>query len=125
MVVWLIVDNNLWERPTDRQLREEAVLYNAATAFTIGLGVVCMYVLLFAVTLFAALIVISPGLLESTLQHPSGFGQYVWIAWLAASMGTIAGALGSGFAGEDAVRQAAYSKREQERRSRFAGNEGR
>ncbi len=124
MAVWLIVDNNLWERPADRQLREEAVLYNAATAFTIGLGVVCMYVLLFAVTLFAALIVISPGLLESTLQHPSGFGQYVWIAWLAASMGTIAGALGSGFAGEDAVRQAAYSKREQERRTRFASKDG-
>ena len=125
MVVWLIVDNNLWERPTDRQLREEAVLYNAATAFTIGIGVLCMYILLFAVTLFAALIVISPGLLESTLQHPSGFGEYMRVAWLSASMGTIAGALGSGFAGEDAVRQAAYSKREQERRSRFAGNEGR
>lgn len=52
MVVWLIVDNNLWERPADRQLREEAVLYNTATVLTIGLGVLCMYVLLFAVTLF-------------------------------------------------------------------------
>jgi hypothetical protein len=123
MVVWLIVDNNLWERPADRQLREEAVLYNAATAFTIGIGVLCMYILLFAVTLFAALIVISPGLLESTLQHPSGFGQYVRVAWLAASLGTIAGALRSGFAGEDTVRQAAYSKREQERRTRFASKD--
>jgi hypothetical protein len=124
MVVWLIVDNNLWERPTDRQLREEAVLYNAATAVTIGLGVLCMYVLLFAVTLFSALIVISPGLLESTLQHPSGFAEYMRVVWLAASMGTIAGALGSGFAGEDAVRQAAYSKREQQRRARFPSSEG-
>lgn len=67
---------------------------------------------------------ISPGLLESTLKHPSGFGHYVWVAWLAASMGTIAGAMGSGFAGEDAVRQAAYSKREQERRTRFASKDG-
>jgi hypothetical protein len=117
MIAWLIVDNSLWERPSNRRLREEAVLYNAATALTITIGVLCMYLLLFAVTLASALVVIPPDYLESTLAHPSGFGDYAIIAWLSASMGTIAGALGSGLASEDAVRRAAYSKREQERRA--------
>lgn len=116
MIAWLIIDNSLWERPSDRQLREEAALYNAATALTISIGVLCMYALLFVVTLISALVVIPPDYLAATLQHPSGFGEFAIVAWLSASMGTIAGALGSGLASEDAVRQAAFSKREQERR---------
>jgi hypothetical protein len=119
MIAWLIIDNSLWERPANRRLREEAVLYNAATVLTITAGVLCMYVLLFAVTLASALVVIPPGYLATTLAHPSGFGDYATITWLSASMGTIAGALGSGLASKDAVRQAAYSKREQERRTQL------
>ncbi|WP_243794449.1 hypothetical protein [Saccharopolyspora gloriosae] len=116
MIAWLIINNSLWERPSDRHLREEAALYNAATAVTISIGVLCMYALLFVVTLISALVVIPPDYLTATLEHPSGVGEFAIVAWLSASMGTIAGALGSGFASEDAVRQAAYSKREQERR---------
>ncbi|TCP38826.1 hypothetical protein EV191_1362 [Tamaricihabitans halophyticus] len=116
MIAWLIIDNSLWERPSGRQLREEAALYNAATTLTISIGVLCMYSLLFVVTLISALVVIPPDYLTSTLKHPSGFSEFAIVAWLSASMGTIAGALGSGLASEDAVRQAAYSKREQERR---------
>ena len=116
MTAWLIIDNSLWERPSDRKLREEAALYNAATTLTISIGVLCMYALLFVVTLVSALVVIPPDYLATTLKHPSGFGEFAIVAWLSASMGTVAGALGSGLASEDAVRQAAYSKREQERR---------
>ncbi|MBP2366807.1 hypothetical protein [Pseudonocardia parietis] len=119
MIAWLIIDNGLWERPTGDRLREQAVLYNAATVATISIGVLCMYVLLYVVTVASALVVIPPAYLGSTLVHPSGFGDYAGIAWLSVSMGTIAGALGSGLASEDAVRQASYSRREQERRRRL------
>jgi hypothetical protein len=117
MIVWLIVDNNLWERPANRRLREEAVLYNAATALTISIGVVCMYLVLFVGTFVAALVVIPGDYLASTINHPAGLVDFLMITWLSTSMGTIAGALGSGLASEEAVRQAAYSKREQERRA--------
>lgn len=117
MIVWLIVDNNLWERPTNRQLREEAVLYNAATALTISIGVICMYLVLFIGTFVAALVVIPPDYLTSAVKHPAEPADFLVITWLSTSMGTIAGALGSGLASEQAVRQAAYSKREQERRA--------
>jgi hypothetical protein len=116
LITWLIIDNSLWERPSNRQLREEVVLYNAATALSITIGVICAYGLLYVVTLVSALVVISPDYLSLTLKQRAGFAGFAIIAWLAASMGTIAGALGSGLASEDAVRRAAYSKREQERR---------
>lgn len=124
LIAWLIIDNNLWERPSNRQLREEAVLYNAATAATITIGVLCAYVLLYVVIIISALVVIPPDYLSVTLKHRAGFADFATIAWLAASMGTIAGALGSGLASEDAVRQAAYSKREQERRAHLHSDDG-
>jgi hypothetical protein len=119
MIGWLIVDNGLWERPSNRRLREEAALYNAATVATISTAVVYMYVLLSLATLAATFVVIPSGLMSTTLGHPATFGDYAGLAWLAASMGTIAGALGSGLAGEETVRRAAYSRREEERRERM------
>ncbi|MDQ4085357.1 MAG: hypothetical protein M3165_06015 [Actinomycetota bacterium] len=118
MIIWLIVDNSLWERFTEQRLREQAALANAATVITVSVAVIYMYVLLLALTLAATFAVIPGSFMQSTLGHPVGFGDYGGLAWLAASMGTIAGALGSGLAGEETVRQAAYSRRENQRRRR-------
>ncbi len=119
MVAWLILNNQLWERRGDRSLREEAILSNASTVLTVATGVVCMYALLFVIALVAAAIVVPGYYLGSTLGREWGLDDYVMIAWLSCSMGTVAGALGSGFADESAVRQAAYSRRELERRQRL------
>lgn len=118
MIVWLIADNGLWERFSDAWLREQAMLSNAATVLTVSVAVVYMYALLFAVTLAATFAVIPSPFMQTNLGHPVGPGDYVALAWLATSMGTIAGALGSGLADEEAVRQAAYSRRENQRRQR-------
>ncbi|MFP5021881.1 hypothetical protein [Pseudonocardia phyllosphaerae] len=119
MTAWLILDNGLWERRRDRALREEALLSNLTTVLTIGAGVTIMYALLFVISLVAAGLVVPPHYLGTTLSRPAGFDDYLMIAWLSTSMGTVAGALGSGFADDGAVRQAAYSRREQERRARL------
>ena len=119
MVGWLILDHRLWERRSDRSLREEAVLSNASTVLTVGTGVLIMFVLLFGIALVAAAIVIPPDYLGATLGRGSGVGDYLVIAWLSCAMGTVAGAIGSGFADDGAVRQAAYSRRERERRARL------
>lgn len=118
MIVWLIFDNNLWESSRNRGLRSESALYNLVTTLTVSFGVLCMYLLLYAVTLAAAFVAIPTGYLATTLRHGSGVPDLAVIAWLSASMGTIAGALGAGLAGEEAVRQAAYSERERERQAR-------
>ncbi|SDQ25977.1 hypothetical protein [Actinopolyspora saharensis] len=118
MAVWIIVHNSLWERPARHGDAKRAAMYNAATLLTLLIGVVCMYVLLFAVTLLAAVAVISASYMEVQLGHSVGLSEYASLVWLASSMGTIAGALGSSLESEAAVRRATYSKREQERRAR-------
>jgi hypothetical protein len=117
MAIWLIVDNGLWERPAAREHREEATLFNAATAATIGLGVACMAVLLVGLTTAAAAVVIPQQMMPGAVDGAATLTAYLRLGVLAGAMGIVAGALGSGLTSPDAVRQAAYSTREQQRRA--------
>lgn len=117
MTAWLILNNGLWVRPADQAAREQATMDNTAAACTVFLGVACAYLLLFPVTLAGAAVVIPAPLLQATLGHPVGVADYLTLAWLASSMGIVAGALGSGLDEERAVRQATFSARQQGRRS--------
>lgn len=123
MAVWIIVDHGLWERPAARHHREEAALFNAATAATIGLGVACMAALLVTVTTLAAALVIPPGMLPGGDDWVGAVLGYLRLGVLAGSMGIVAGALGSGLSSPEAVRQAAYSTREQQRRALIDADE--
>jgi hypothetical protein len=106
MVVWIIVAHDLWERPADRGARDQAALYNAATALTLTVAVLFSYALLFVLVLVAAGIFLDSGFLQSILQHPVGPGDYVVLAWMTTSLATIAGALGSGLEDDETVREA-------------------
>ncbi|MCL2582171.1 MAG: hypothetical protein FWE35_06920 [Streptosporangiales bacterium] len=123
MVGWLIYYNNLWERPVGPGRAHQAILYNASTVLTLLVSVACMYATLYAGTLIAASTVIDATYLSSKVGHPVGPGDYATLVWLACSMGIVAGALGSSLDGEEAVRQATYSRREQERQARRRAQE--
>lgn len=126
MAVWIIVVHNLWESSRKSAVtRDDAVLYNSATLVTVTTGVLTMYVGVFAFNLVAAQFLITPEVLESTLQQQQvGWQEYVQLGWLIASAGMVAGALGSGLEDEATVRQAAYGYRERQRyRQRQHGSE--
>ncbi|GAA5225634.1 hypothetical protein [Paeniglutamicibacter antarcticus] len=113
---WLVLHNRLWERPRGSRHREKRVLYNLATTGTVLMAVVLMYLALFAIILAGALIIIDPKFLAMQLEGEVGFGEYVNLSWLSASLGIVAGAVGSSFDDEDSVRKATFSSREFERR---------
>jgi hypothetical protein len=115
MVAWLVIDHELWERPGGRVARDRARLFNAATLLTVVLGVGCLYVALLVATLVAAWFLVTGELLGQTLQHPVGWPEYLTIAWLASSIATVGGALGSGLESDQSVRAAAYGYRQVER----------
>ena len=115
MTTWLLLYNRWWEKSSQPSDREKAFLYNASTVVTLTIGVACMNVILYLVTLIASFAVIDGSYLSSQLGHPSDLASYATIVWLASSVGIVAGALGSSFESEDAVRQATYSERERER----------
>ena len=123
MVAWIIVAHHLWERPEDPDQQKWAALYNGVTVLTVTSAVLCAYAILFALIFVAAWVFVPGTYFQTILKHPVGFGEYLTLSWLAASLATVAGALGASLEDEETVRKAAYGYR-QRRRSEANDREG-
>ncbi len=117
MVAWLLLDHGMWERASSPEERELAQLYNATTLITVAIGVLCLYAGLFVAGLLAEVLLLPRSVLGSVLGRPAGAADYLALAWLLATIATVGGAVGTGFASDEAVLQAAYGYRQRERRS--------
>ena len=124
VVAWLVIDGELWDRPEDDspRSRHRSRLYNASTLLTLMAGVLICYVALYVVNLAWALFVLDPDLMGGYLNARLGYGDLFVLAWFVASAATVGGGLGSGLESDEAIRAAAYSKREEDRRERLAGD---
>ncbi len=122
VVIWLVVDGELWDRPDDdsEEARDRSRLYNLSTVLTLSAGALICYAVLFVVNLVWALFVLDPAVMGGYLRTSFGQGELLLLAWFVASAATVGGGLGSGLESDEAIRAAAYSKREEERRRRLA-----
>lgn len=108
MVGSLILVHRLWEHAENPLAREQVLLFNAATAFTLIAGVLTFYFTLLAATFLAAIVLIPADVLGSTLHRPASLGEYLQLAWLISSLATVGGALGAALESDVAVREATY-----------------
>ncbi|MFC4056653.1 hypothetical protein ACFOY4_43800 [Actinomadura syzygii] len=115
LLAWLIIDHQLWERPDGVISRQRAKLYNAVTLVTLLIGVLCLYMAVFALTIVLVPVVLTGDALRSSLDHGAEWSFYLSMAWITTSMGMAGGALGSGLEDESAVRDAAYGIRQRSR----------
>ncbi|MER7666775.1 hypothetical protein [Streptomyces sp. NPDC096193] len=126
MIGWLIIDAQLWYRSTDTspEERKRTALYNASTVLTVAIGVIVCYVGLMVVNLLWALFILNDQVFASMTRTPLHATDYWTLSWFVASVATVGGALGSGLESDEAIRAAAFSKREQERRHMVQDDEG-
>lgn len=115
MGAWLILSNGLWDRPKNASYSRIMLYYNLSTALTIAMCMLALYVSLVLLILIGAVVVIDPGFMGEMLSKEAQFNNYLNIAWLSAAMGTVAGALGSGFDSDDALRKTTHGQRERQR----------
>jgi uncharacterized membrane protein len=111
--VSLIAAHGLWE-PTDSprpEARERAVLFNLATAITVGLGALTLFLALFAINVIAAGLLIRGHVLASQVGHPVDVGDYVALGCVVGALATLGGALGAALENDRTVRAAAYGDR--------------
>ncbi|QTD99840.1 hypothetical protein [Streptomyces cyanogenus] len=126
MIGWLIVDAHLWHRSTEAspEERKRTALYNASTVVTVGIGVAVCYAGLLVINLAWALFILNDEVFAEMTRTPLQATEYWTLSWFVASIATVGGALGSGLESDEAIRAAAYSKREQERRRMLADDHG-
>ena len=122
VVGWLVIDGELWDRPdnSSAEAKERSRLYNTSTLITLTTGCLICYLALYVVNLLWALFILDPGVMGNYLHASRGYGDMFTLTWFVASAATVGGALGTGLESDEAIRAAAYSKREEERRNRLA-----
>jgi hypothetical protein len=107
----LIVAHHLWERPPTAEARDRVLLINVATALTVALGVLTLYLTLLLINSVCVSTLIVPDVLESYLHDDVDPPVYLRIAWVVSSLATLGGALGAAMESDVAVREAAYGYR--------------
>ena len=124
VIGWLVIDGELWDHPeeTSKEARDRSVLYNTSTVLTLTAGVLICYLALYLVNLGWALFILDPSLVGGNIHASVGYGDLFVLTWFVASAATVGGALGTGLESDEAIRAAAYAKREEERRNRLAGD---
>ena len=116
MVAWLIIGHGLWEKAENGKRPKDAALYNAATALTLVVAVLCGYAAMFVLLFGVATLLIEGSVFKDNAGHAAGIGAYAALAWLGAAIGTVAGALGSKLENIDEVRHATYGHNQCRRR---------
>ena len=105
---------------TPPRLGQRSRLYNTSTLLTLTAGVLICYLALYVVNLVWALFVLDPAMMGGYLHASRDYDDLFVLAWFVASAATVGGGLGTGLESDEAIRAAAYSKREEERRNRLA-----
>jgi hypothetical protein len=118
LVLTLVIGGKLPEeipRSTDRKelpgAKEQVVLFNAVTVITVVIGVVALYLILFALTVIVSFLLLPPDQIARQLGHPIDAATLLAIAWLTASLATVGGALGAGLEKSSRIREVAYTYR--------------
>jgi hypothetical protein len=115
--VTLILAHGLWERQPDssQEARERVVLFNLATALTVAIGVLTLFLALLVINSASGTALIPSSVLEGEFRHEVGPGGYLRLAWLVSALATVGGALGAAVESDVVVREAAYGYRADER----------
>jgi hypothetical protein len=115
LVLWLIIDHELWERSATPDERARATLYNITTAITLTVGVLCLYGTLFVGMMGTQALLLDTTSLARVISHAPRWSDRIAVAWFITSSAIVGGALGAGFEDDSVVRRATYGQRQRER----------
>ncbi len=117
MGLWIIAGHNLWEKETVSDNRKYRILYNTTTILTLFLAVAIFYIILIGLFLMTIFVFVDPHYYADQVEinHLPNVMNFLQLAWLTASIGTVTGAVGVGLENEENVRQTTYGYRQRQR----------
>jgi hypothetical protein len=89
--VTIVAAHGLWERAPSPRVRQDVVLFNMVTVVTVTVGVLFLYLSLFAVTLGITVLFVAPSVLEQSVGHQAAVPDYLELGWLISSIATVGG----------------------------------
>src|SRR4051812_2333039 len=108
LCVVLVLAHGLWEQASGQDDRQSVVLFNLATSVTLGLAVLTLYAGLLVLSVVGGAALIPQSVYHGEIGHAPALADYLKLGWLAATIATLAGALGSLIESDESVREAAY-----------------
>jgi len=117
LTVWIMQSHNLWEEESITGNTKYRKLYNTTTVITLLLAVSFFHVTLILMFLMASFILVGPQFYAEQLQMSGSpdFFNFLQLAWMTASVGTLTGGVGVGLEDEENVRHTTYGFRQRER----------
>jgi len=117
LMFWITQSHNLWEEKSISGNERYRKLYNTTTIITLLLAIGLFHIILVLLFLITAFFLVSPSFYieQLGLSGDPSFLNYLQLAWMTASVGTITGAIGVGLEDEENVRQSTYGYRQQQR----------
>lgn len=117
LTLWIIQSHNLWENESLSDNKRYRILYNTTTIITLLIAVSFFYMILFLLFFITAFVLVEPAFYAEQLNlsgSPSVL-DYLQLAWMTASVGTVTGAVGVGLENEENVRNTTYGYRQRSR----------
>lgn len=113
MLFWIIVSHDLWENVKEGESRRMTFLYNSTTILTLFISLLFYYLLLYLLFLAAGVMLLPPDYIATSIEVDNiGVKFYLELAWFAASLTTVAGAIGAGFQDKEVIRESTYGYRQ-------------
>lgn len=113
MLLWIIISHDLWEKFKEGESRRITSLYNSTTLLTLFISLLFYYLLLYLLFLAAGVTLLPPDFIERSIQvEHIGIRFYLELAWFAASLTTVAGAIGAGFQDKETIQESTYGYRQ-------------
>lgn len=117
MAGWLLYAHQLFERKTSKSQRVYRYTYNATTMLTLILITLMNYAILYVLLSISISLFVPVSLFNNwTSANPDfTFQNYLKLLWFVASLGLLAGAMGSTVEDEEKIRRITYSYRQYHR----------
>ena len=114
MLIWIMMSHDLWESVKSSKNKRITWLYNATTIMTLIIAIIIYYIILYTLFLIAELVLLPADFLgqQVSLKGPAGPDLYLSIPWFAASVSTVAGAIGAGLLNDQLIKESTYGYRQ-------------
>ncbi|MCI2774256.1 5,10-methylene-tetrahydrofolate dehydrogenase [Staphylococcus petrasii] len=117
MLIWIMLSHDLWEPVKQSKNKRITWLYNLTTVMTLFIAIIIYYIILYLLFLIAEIVLLPANFLgqQVGLKGPAGIDLYLSIPWFAASISTVAGAIGAGLLNDQLIKESTYGYRQQMR----------